>query len=143
MKRTLLAFLLAGALMAAAYGSAATLSVNGGTIQAGEDLNVTCTDQANVLGWGYESDTNDVRSVRLEVHEACAGNALFVNITGTGGAVLFTAEMDPIAEEGCGAVSTDYICVSLGGADGFVITDPEDITDIHIVIEGAGGTPDD
>jgi hypothetical protein len=127
-------------LSAVAYASAAALDVNGGTIQFGQDNQVTCTADASVLGWGYESDDGKVYSVRVAVNQDCVGNEMFVTIT-KNGTELFTADQASITDEcsGVGDTPSGYVCVSLGGSDGFVATNAVDITDIHIAIEGAGG----
>jgi hypothetical protein len=137
MKRTLLVFLLAGAMMAAAYGSAATLNVNGGTIQAGEDLSLTCTSSANVLGWGLEAGVNDdaVTSVRIAVANNCVGNAIFVDITTNDNNATATASgsLDPIPAAGnCTGAPAGSVCVRVT----FPAIEPEDLTDIHIWLEG-------
>jgi hypothetical protein len=122
----------------ATYGAAATVSVNGGTIQAGEDTNLVCTEQANVLGWGLETDDGLVYSVRIGVNDDCVGNAIFVSITETGTEIA-SGSLDPIPAGGnCDPDPAGQVCVRIP----FTPQPAEDITDIHIFIEGPGGTPD-
>ncbi len=124
--RRLLAFLAIGALTAFAIGSAAALGVNGGTIQAGVDASLTCDDAIAVAGWGFEADTGLVHNVRIGgISSACVGHSLFVNVTAGGATysgsigVLSAAQVEP----GTAIVP-------------FTPRPPEDITAIHVVIEG-------
>ena len=53
---------------------AASLTVNGGTIQAGSDMDLRCMDEANVLAWVYRDapPPTAVESVRIgTVNEDC------------------------------------------------------------------------
>jgi hypothetical protein len=111
-----------------AFASAAALIVNGGTIQAGEDLTLVCdADGVSVGGWGLETDTGLVEFVRITgISPACAGNELFANITG-GGSEL--TEAGPVVIAGTTEIlnfDTDVPAVS--------------IEDIHLFIEGPSGT---
>jgi hypothetical protein len=123
---------MAGAMVfAAAFAAAATLSVNGGTLQYGEDNSLTCTASANVDGWGADADTGTTTYVRIKYDPACAGNDMFVRVTNSLGATIASVAKQPL--DGTG----------LTGNLGFSALNNEDIHDIHILIEGPGGTPDD
>jgi hypothetical protein len=124
----LLGVALAFGIAAAAYGAAATLSVNGGTVQYGEDNNLTCTASANVDGWGADADTGQTTYVRISYDPACAGNDMFVRITSSG-TVVRSVSKAPLDATG----STGNLT--------FAAIDNELITDIHILIEGPNGTP--
>lgn len=127
----LLAIALALGISAAAYAAAATVSVNGGTLQAGEDNDLTCTASANVDGWGAEINDGLTYFVRINYDGDCSGSDMFVNITNDG---TIIRELGPIALDNSGSTGN----ISLSPA-----IPTTDITDIHILIEGAGGTPDD
>jgi hypothetical protein len=109
----------------AAYAAASTLSVEGGAIQAGEDLTLSCTDAAKVEGWGLETDTGKVHFVRISGLAGCEGNSLFASIT-SGGSEITACEVPAIdaAEEVCTFAAEQ---------------DASAITDIHIFIEGPNG----
>ncbi|MDP9494836.1 MAG: hypothetical protein M3P87_06305 [Actinomycetota bacterium] len=131
--RRILALLAVGALSAAAIGSAAALGVNGGAIQAGEDLTLTCdTDGVQVLGWGLETDDGRVYSVRIGgIANACQTNALFVRVT-DGGATVASGTVDPLLPAHTGA---GQVVVSIPGGYPAV-----DIDDLHVFIEGPAGS---
>jgi hypothetical protein len=123
---------MAGAMVfTVAFAAAATLSVNGGTIQYGEDNSLTCTASANVNGWGADADTGQTTYVRIFYDPLCAGNGMFVRITDDTGATVRSVSKDPLDASG----STGNLT--------FAAIDNEDIHDIHILIEGPGGTPND
>ena len=90
MKRILLTLVVLGILASTAFGSAATLAVEGGTIQAGVDSSLYCdTDGVQVLGWGLETDDGKVYFVRLGgISTDCYGNELFVVVEDGVGNVL-------------------------------------------------------
>ncbi len=132
--RRLFAFLALGALTALAIGSAAALGVDGGTIQAGEDLSLTCDpDGVQVLGWGLETDDGTVLNVRIGgIHADCVGNAIFVNITD--GAATVIAQGGVQKPPGGPGITGDQITIPLN-------PDPQAaaIEDIHVFIEGPAG----
>jgi hypothetical protein len=131
--RRILALLAVGALSALAIGSAAALGVNGGAIQAGEDVTLVCdSDGVQVLGWGLETNDGKVYSVRIGgIADACQGNALFVKVT-DGGLTVASGSVDPLlpAHTGVGQV-----VVSIPGGYPAV-----DIDDLHVFIEGPSGS---
>lgn len=127
--RRLLAFLAVGALTAMAIGSAAALGVNGGTIQAGVDSELTCDDAIAVAGWGFEADTGLVYNVRIGgISAACAGHSLFVNVTAGGATYSGSIESLAATQVETGSPGTATVA--------FTPRPPEDITAIHVVIEG-------
>lgn len=83
MLRFLLVIAVVAALATSAFGSAAALGVNGGTIQFGQDTSLYCdADGVAVTGWGYEQSNDLVYNVKIGgIDTACIGNALFVTIT--------------------------------------------------------------
>jgi hypothetical protein len=113
------------ALGASAFGAAAALDVDGGAIQAGEDLSLVCDgDGVQVLGWGLETDTGLVSFVRIGgIADNCFGNDLFVNITSNGtkvagGSVIIDSNTEVV---------------------GFTPQAAEAITDLQVFIEGPNG----
>jgi hypothetical protein len=127
MKRSIMA-LMAGALVAAVAVSAATLIVGGGVIQAGTDGDLTCDDQVDVLGWGFESDDGLVYFVRIgDVDPACDGATMFVQVHDNGGLLLADGE-----------ASLDSTTVPPGGYSISLDTPtpPQNIGSVTVVIEG-------
>ncbi|HSL33971.1 MAG TPA: hypothetical protein VK871_10010 [Candidatus Limnocylindrales bacterium] len=130
MKRFLIALMAGAMVFAVAFAAAATLSVNGGTIQYGEDNSLTCTASANVNGWGADADTGTTTYVRITYDPACAGNDMFVRVTDASNAVIAAVQKVPLDASG-----------STGNLTFTTPLDNEAIDDIHILIEGPGGTP--
>lgn len=65
MKKYLIASVVA--MMAFAFAAfAASLIVNAGTLQAGEDRDLECLDEANVAAWGYD-DTHATALVYVDI----------------------------------------------------------------------------
>lgn len=63
-----------------AFASASALDVDGGALQAGQD-GVTCDADGVKANWGLETDTNDVRSVRISgIDAACAGADMWIKV---------------------------------------------------------------
>jgi hypothetical protein len=128
-KRLLAAIVAATLVFSVAFAAAATLTVNGGAIQAGSDTSLWCDpDGVFVAGWGLETDDGLVYSVRIGgIEGSCFGNDLFANITAAGGVTLTKATaVNPInaTEE----VLT-FVTPQLASA----------IEDIHVFIEGPAG----
>jgi hypothetical protein len=130
-KRFLIALMAGAMVFAVAFAAAATLSVNGGTLQYGEDNLLTCTESANVTGWGAEADDGLTYFVKISYDPACAGSDMFVRITDATHAVIGTVSkaLDNTGSTGNLAFTTPL--------------STEAIADIHILIEGPSGTPDD
>ena len=126
MKRFLIALMAGAMVFAVAFAAAATLSVNGGTLQYGEDNSLTCTDSANVLGWGAELDDGLTYNVRIEYDVACEGNDMFVRITDVNGGALAVVKKQPL--DATGEVTLSFVTPLATTA----------IHDIHILIEGPG-----
>ena len=57
---------------------AAELNVNAGTLQAGSDTELTCSDGVEVLNYAVESDTLEVHFARLSGFEDCDGEKLII-----------------------------------------------------------------
>ena len=129
MKRLLAAIAAATIVFSVAFAAAATLTVNGGAIQAGSDTSLYCDpDGVFVAGWGLESDTGLVSFVRINgIQGSCFGNDMFANITGAGGGTLTKATaVNPID-----AVEEVLTFVTPQNASL--------IEDIHVFIEGPAG----
>ena len=133
MKRFVVALIAGAAVFAMAFAAAATVSVNGGTIQAGADTDVTCTGQANVAGWGLETNDGTVHFVRINYNSLCAGNDMFVVVTHNGTKIA-SADTKPTHLDASGQVKLDFAAPYPLAID---------ITDLEVFIEGPGGTPDD
>ena len=133
MKRFIIALVAGAAVFSIAFGAAAALSVNGGVLQAGRDGDVTCTTGVAVQGWGLETDTDTVLSVRISGFAGCEGADALVRLTGTGGYItgnLVPDDANPINED-------EERFVIPGGID------PTLVEDVHVWIEGGGGIADD
>jgi hypothetical protein len=112
-----------------AFASAAALIVNGGTIQAGSDVDLVCdSDGVRVEGWGLETDTGLVHFVRVgNIWADCVGADIFANITGGGGAVL-TQTVGVTIDDTTETLHFDDAVSAVA------------IEDIHIFIEGPSAT---
>jgi hypothetical protein len=133
-KRFIIALIAGAAVFSIAFAAAAALSVNGGVLQAGRDGDVTCTAAVEVEGWGLETDTNSVNSVRISgFAAACFGADAFVRLVDSGGSYLtgnlVPDDLNPINE-------TEERFVIPGGIS------PAVVDDVRVWIEGGGGTPD-
>jgi hypothetical protein len=132
--RFLMAIALAAGVAAAAYGAAATMTVDGGAIQFGQDVNLTCTESAQVTNWGLETSDGLVYFVRVTVDGDCAGNDLIVVVTESGiptadGKVtLASGDSGNIPLTALGIVNTTANPRPAGS-----------ITDVHIYVEGPAG----
>ncbi len=83
MKRLAVALVAGAAVSTLAYASASVLDVDGGTIQAGADTNLSCDSDGVKANWGLETDDNTVRSVRISgISADCAGTDIFVAVNG-------------------------------------------------------------
>ena len=145
MKRFVIAALVGTMVFGAVFGLAASLSVDGGTIQAGSDTDLRCDeDGVRVDGWGLESDTGLVSMVRIhDIDDDCSSNDLFVNITkhGTKIAECRTAagpgKHIPADDSGD---DNDPDALEVGVKCPLVpFVDAADITDITVFIEGGVG----
>jgi hypothetical protein len=89
-------------ILAAAYGAAASLALQGGSIQAGVDATLYCdVDGVNVESWGLETDDSTSHYVRIAgIDAACLGNYIFVRVEDSGGGPLYfsgkTALLSPV-----------------------------------------------
>ena len=74
MKRFVVAALVGTMVFGAVFGLAASLSVDGGTIQAGSDTDLQCDeDGVRVDGWGLETNDGLVYFVRIhDIDETCS-----------------------------------------------------------------------
>ena len=93
-KRYLAAFGAAGLMFAGVYGAAASLGVDGGVAQAGQDTNLTCDESVAVAGYFIEQGDN--RSgpegvpisngvVVKDVADACDGYYLSASVYNSAG----------------------------------------------------------
>jgi len=135
MKRFVIAALVGTMVFGAVFGLAASLSVDGGTIQAGSDTDLTCDDSGvRVDGWGLETDDGLVYFVRIhDIAPACTGADMFVNITSNN--VKIAGGSATIPADGFAADDDPD-----GGQVGVKISFPPQsaasITDIEVFIEG-------
>jgi hypothetical protein len=85
MKRLIIALADVAGLGSAAYGAAASLIVNGGTVQAGSDDSLTCDDAVDVsytVVWNATADQFDVSAVTVSgIAPACNNNNVSVELT--------------------------------------------------------------
>ena len=81
MKKLITAVLGGTAVASLAFASASMLSVDGGTIQAGEDSTLYCDVDGVKANWSLETDTNTVSGVRIsDIDAACEGAEMFVKV---------------------------------------------------------------
>lgn len=141
MKRILVALLVGGVLLATAFGAAAYLPVDGGTIQTGSDVVLGCDPNGvDVDGWGFPWGNPPVmvNYVRVkDIHPDCATCDMMVLITdGDGNTIAWGAARK--------LTGTDEVKVYFGAASdqsegpvpGPVSVPALDIKDIHITVEG-------
>jgi hypothetical protein len=144
MKRTIVALLIGGMVFGTVLAAAATLNVNGGVIQAGNDSDLTCDSSGvDVLGWGLNSGTGLVENVRIgNVSAACAGAGLQARIQLSSGPSYITGplpaghtyEVTILASEPAIGYRLWFKDVAAGGA---LVTVPAwDIVGITVYIEG-------
>jgi hypothetical protein len=124
-KRFFIALMAGTVVFSVAFASAAGLIVNGGTIQAGQDLDLVCdSDGVRVEGWGLETDDGMVSFVRIgNIWADCIGADLLANITGAGGVEL--TEAGPVTIDDSIEILTFDTPVPAVA-----------IEDIHVFIEG-------
>lgn len=129
MKRFFIALIAGASVFAIAFAAAATLNVQGGTIQAGTDTSLYCDVDGVQANWGLETDDNTVRSVRITgIDAACEGNELFVKVRNGTGTLL--AQGSAVAPAGGGQVTVAFPSPWL---------DPSAIEQLQIWIEGPSG----
>ena len=98
MKRIFLALAL-GVVLSAVVAAAASLSVNGGVIQAGSDGSLRCdADGVTVAGWGLETDDAKVYFVRIDdIDGSCASADMFVALYDSGGTKIGEGSAKPLS----------------------------------------------
>lgn len=79
-KRYLAAFGAAGVVFAGVYGAAASIGVDGGAIQVGQDRTLRCADNAVVESYRYENDGATSLGVRVTGLGDCEGEELFASV---------------------------------------------------------------
>lgn len=152
MKRFLIALLVGGALFAAVFGAAASLTVGGGTIQAGSDTDLVCDDDG-IYVWAWAVNTypvlEGVESVKIKgVDPDCDGARIMGRVS------LTYSDPDDNSTyaytSGTGPYSTGYSFVIASGDEDTVYelflkrsdyvtqwwVPAEDIVDIKVWIEG-------
>lgn len=117
--------------LATAFASASNLNVTGGTIQAGVDSTLYCDlNGVEVLGWGLETDVNEVSFVRIgDIDSACIGNDMFVKVFDGSGLLLAHGQITPI--------TTNVHIIPFASP----YPEAEQIESIRIWIEGPAGPP--
>lgn len=150
MKRTIIALLVGGLVFGTVLAVAASLTVNGGTIQAGSDTDLQCDEGAvRVDGWMLETDTGMVIGVRIhDIDEACSSNDLFVNITNNGNKISEGVKKGWVSGDPPGVhipndADADDNDTDANEVGVKVYLNPPvqavDITDIEVFIEGPNG----
>ena len=122
------------AIVAITVGSAAALSVGGGSIQSGMDDTLICdADGVEVAGWGYEMDTNLVSFVRIEgIDDDCVGCSIGVSLSDNSGGWLTSGWHETLTASETEGGSPGNVKVSLDTAQ-----QAQNIGDIRVTIEGA------
>jgi len=81
MKRIILALAVGCAVFGVVFAAAAALNVNGGTLQAGTDTDLTCTDAPVQINWKTMTSGQDFVVIGAEVvftDERCAGQKVLI-----------------------------------------------------------------
>lgn len=155
MKRFLAALLAGAAVFAVVYGAAATLIVNGGTLQAGEDNNLTCdTDGVYVSAWATNTYPvlEGVESVKIKgIPVACNGARILGRVTldtsnsTDNSSFLYTSAVGPYSADpysapvANGNSTTEYTLYLKQSDYTTQVWEPaEHITGIKIWLEGEG-----
>jgi hypothetical protein len=138
MMRKVLAICFIVMLVGSVAGAAATLNVDGGTIQSGGDTSLKCdTDGVRVDGWGLETDDGSVHFVRIhDIHTNCIGADMWVIITQAGSEIARGSATIPADTNSAPDNDPDTGDVGLK----INLNTPvqaADITDIEIYIEGS------
>jgi hypothetical protein len=117
------ALLVSGTVFGAVYGAAASLTVNGGTIQQGTDLSLECqSDPIQVDSWGINSSDDALTGGKATFVQisgvddaACAGNRLMGRVEdGDGDLVGYLTTLNP----GTGAANTEAAVVEIAAFTG-------------------------
>jgi hypothetical protein len=86
MKRILVALMAGAAVFTLAFASAAVLNVNGNTIQAGVDTDLSCDLNGVNADWGLETTDNLVYYVKVvDIDPLCNGSDAFAKINDQAG----------------------------------------------------------
>ena len=154
MKRIIFALVLIAALATSMFASAATLPLNGGTVQGGTDVTVSCqAEPVYVSSWVVDDaigEQGKVAAVRINgVQDSCNGNRMFVTVITTGGREYRTAERSDssgaLSRATFASINSDQNASIYGYQMGIVTnwgdTDvtripAEEIAGVRIVIEG-------
>lgn len=81
---------------------AASLNLDGGVLQAGENTDLTCTDQEVPVRWIIDNNDGLVYGAHVAVPESCYGNKLYFNMkmpergTGSNSELKATVNFDSI-----------------------------------------------
>lgn len=101
-KRILLGLTIGGVVFAAVFGAAASLAVDGNSLQAGADTSLKCdangVNTTYTVGWNATAKNNLVSEVKVNgidvetvtTPESCTGQKLTVTLTDSTGAALET-----------------------------------------------------
>ena len=91
MKKIAISLLLIALMVGVAYGAAAALPISGGTIQVGEDSDLTCDPDG--VSVSYNTDWRGVVTSILiyDIEAACEGNRLMVAISSGGDTLIATS----------------------------------------------------
>lgn len=112
---------------------AASLSVNAGTLQAGQDQIDQCTESDVTVSYGTATFTNPgwtIDTITLDDQGACDGYSFSVAVTGGPGTPPWTTNTES------GTFGTSPVTVTFD-----VGFDAEEASDVHLVIRNATSTP--
>jgi hypothetical protein len=126
-------------ILAAAFGSAAALGVTGGSIQAGEDMTLTCAAAASVAGWGLETSSGQVHNVRFSPLPAeCNGNNLFIRVFDESGVAIARGNT-VLDSSNTNSYRVAFRTLSGGGGGSEITLDASTIGGLKVWIEGPNG----
>jgi hypothetical protein len=130
MLKMLVVILIGGSLSAALLGAAASLTVNGGALQAGTDATLECDSTGVTLEFNNtDTDASDAETVTIKnIHDNCVGATAYVTIA----AVSTTCGV--IAANGPGADDNTINCDPTPDV-------PVSTTSVTVQIIGGGSTP--
>lgn len=120
-----------GALIAAAFGSAAALSVDNGVVQYGSDLDLTCTSQVagSATTKGATDPTIDFASIG-GLGSDCADQYIKIGFTGGGApAEVYNGPVSGLFD--CDGVAGGQQCIAVPAGSTWTATN---LTDIHVTL---------
>jgi len=145
MKRFLIALLVGCALFTAAFASAASLTVDGGYIQAGVDSSLTCDTGGVLVKWKTFVSGADFKVAGVEIQDisgACVGGKVLVALQSAPGSQVGFARGNIVSDGAGGGIAyCNEFYTSVGGVwgwyDGVTGVGPkaEDVNLISVVLK--------